>query len=168
MNEKDVTPGYLKRKFPNDPRMHAVIDFIAGSKVKPQLASKITQPGHALHVGTPIKFNGEVWVKSQADIAAHAGTVGIVSEVIDENTFRFIEGGLLPGEYTPGASYYLSEITAGTLKICNETTIWENDLIKEFIGYGTPEGLQVNIDRFIEISEPEAQAVSNAYAWFIS
>lgn len=28
MNEPNVTPGSLKRKFPNDPRMHAVIDFI--------------------------------------------------------------------------------------------------------------------------------------------
>lgn len=28
MIESNVTPGYLKRKFPNDPRMHAVIDFI--------------------------------------------------------------------------------------------------------------------------------------------
>jgi len=79
----------------------------------------VTQIGHGFIFGNTIKRDGitGLWILSKADTRANAGTVGIVSEVIDADHFRYITGGLLPGEFMDGADYFLSTITAGAIFI---------------------------------------------------
>jgi hypothetical protein len=113
----------------------------------------ITQAAHGFTIGTAIKLYGSVWVKAKADIAANAGTVGLVSEVIDADHFKYVTGGLLPGNYTIGALYYLSTTVAGTLMIVTDESAWNLGEIVEFIGTGTAAGLEIEIDLGYEITE---------------
>jgi len=115
----------------------------------------ITQIGHGFVVGTTIKLSGSVWVKSRADTASNAGTVGIVSEVIDADHFRYITAGLFPGEFIDGANYFLSTTTAGSIFIQTDPEVWNIGNVREFIGTGTPAGLEIEIDLGDEITEME-------------
>lgn len=114
----------------------------------------VTQPAHGFTFGACIKRDGEGnWITSKADIRANAGTVGIVSEVIDADHFRYITGGLLPGSFTDGADYFLSTTTAGAIFIQSDPEVWEIGNVREFIGTGTANGLEVEIDLGDEITE---------------
>jgi uncharacterized protein (TIGR02145 family) len=113
----------------------------------------ITQPGHSFVVGNCIKRFGTLWILAKADIAENAGTVGVVSEIIDTNRFRYITGGLLPGTFVDGANYFLSTTTAGVMFIQSFPEVWEDYNVREFIGTGTPQGLDVEIDVGVEIVE---------------
>lgn len=116
----------------------------------------VTQTAHSFTFGTCIKRDGEGnWIKSKADTRANAGTVGIVSEVIDADHFRYITGGLLPGTFTDGADYFLSTTTAGEIFIQSDPEVWEIGNVREFIGTGTANGLEVEIDLGDEIVEEE-------------
>jgi hypothetical protein len=114
----------------------------------------IYQIDHGFSVGNAIKLTGVTWVKSKADSAANAGTIGIVSQVIDANNFRYVAGGLLPGVYTEGALYFLSTVTDGELMIVTESTEWEIGQVYEFIGTGTAAGLEIEIDLGFVIQSP--------------
>ena len=112
------------------------------------------QPGHAFTFGQTIKRNGAgLWILSKADNRANAGTVGIVSRVIDADHFAYVTGGLLPGTFVDGADYFLSTTTAGAIFIQSDPEVWEIGNIREFIGTGTPAGLEIEIDLGDEITE---------------
>lgn len=112
----------------------------------------VTQPGHSFIVGNTIKLSGETWVKTQANIPGNAGTVGLVSEILDADHFKYIVGGLLAGTYADGADYFLSTATPGNLMIVIDATQWSVGQVYEFIGTGTPEGLLIEIDLGHEIT----------------
>ncbi|MCK9430618.1 MAG: hypothetical protein M0R17_11520 [Candidatus Omnitrophica bacterium] len=83
---------------------------------------------------------------AQADSIAHATAIGVVSEIIDEDTFRYISFGLLPIEVfdvTAGLYYYLSPTNPG--KMVTSPTYEEYE-IEQAIGFGTDKGLYVEID----------------------
>ena len=62
-----------------------------------------TQTAHGLVAGNVIRYNGTDYVKAQADSPANAeNVVGIVSAVVDANTFRIG----LPG-FPAGSSFLL-------------------------------------------------------------
>jgi len=115
----------------------------------------INQTAHGFAVGTPVKPTAAGWVKTKADSAANAGTVGVVSAVIDANNFRIAATGeLLPGSWTPYKNYYLSVDTAGEIFAQTTPEIWSLGNIKEFIGSTDGNGdLHVNIDIGMEITE---------------
>lgn len=115
----------------------------------------INQTAHGFTVGTPVKPTAAGWVKTKADSAANAGTVGLVSAVIDVNNFRITSTGeLLPGSWTPYKNYYLSVETAGELFAQTSPEVWSLGNIKEFIGSTDGNGdLHVNIDIGMEITE---------------
>lgn len=114
----------------------------------------VTQTAHGFTFGNTIKRNGAgAWIKSKADTRANAGTVGIVSEIIDADHFRYITRGLLPGTFVDGADYWLSTTTAGEIFIQSDPEVWEIGNVREFIGTGTANGLEVEIDLGDEITE---------------
>jgi uncharacterized protein (TIGR02145 family) len=114
----------------------------------------VTQPTHSFTFGTCIKRNGSgAWIPSKANTRQNAGTVGIVSEVIDSDHFRYITGGLLPGNFVDGAYYWLSTTTAGAIFIQSDPEVWEIGNVREFIGTGTANGLEIEIDLGDEITE---------------
>jgi len=121
----------------------------------------ITQIGHGFIFGNCIKRDGitGLWILSKADTRAHAGTIGIVYAVIDADHFRYITGGLLPGEFVDGADYWLSPYNAGEIFIqTSPIETWDTTdgkrPIREFIGTGTPKGLEIEIDLGDEICPP--------------
>lgn len=106
----------------------------------------INQAAHGFAVGNCIKLVGSTWVKAKADSASNAGTVGLVSTVVDANNFKYLSGGLLPGTYTNGANYFLSPTTAGAIFIQSDPEVWDIGNVREFIGTGTANGLEIEID----------------------
>lgn len=79
------------------------------------LTQTISQAAHGFVVGDWLRFNGATWVKAVATPGLEA--VGVVSNVIDPNTFILHLRGLMTGfsGLTPGAPYFLSPTTAGAI-----------------------------------------------------
>lgn len=106
----------------------------------------VTQTGHGFVVGDAIKPTLTGWIKTQANNANNAGTVGIVSSVINANTFAYLTEGIIPGAYTVGADYFLSTSVSGGLMIVDGSTLWSEGQVVEYIGSGTVDGLHVSVD----------------------
>ncbi|MBV5313603.1 MAG: hypothetical protein JZU47_09930 [Prolixibacteraceae bacterium] len=115
----------------------------------------IIQNDHGFCVGTPIKPALSVWIKTKADQVSNAGTVAFVSEIIDADTFRYIEHGPLPGMYIPDEVYFLSTTVAGELMTQSDPEVWRVGQVREVLGTANPEGtaLVVKIEEGEEIVE---------------
>jgi hypothetical protein len=87
-------------------------------------AISVTQASHGLAVGNVIRMSGTTYAKAQADSAANAEVVGMVSAVADADNFSFITGGLVSGlsGLTAGTVYFLSPTTAGALTATEPAT----------------------------------------------
>jgi len=87
------------------------------------LIRNITQASHGLAVGNVIKFV-TTYQKAQADSAANAEVVGIVSAVDGVNNFNFTMGGYISGLSSLSANsvYFLSPSSAGALTATEPTT----------------------------------------------
>jgi hypothetical protein len=85
----------------------------------------ITQTAHGFVVGNVLYFNGTNYVLAQADTAAHAEVIGIVSAVVDANHFTLLTDGYITGlsGLTAGGVYFVSPTTAGTLANTEPSTI---------------------------------------------
>lgn len=77
----------------------------------------VNQTGHGFAVGDVIKRSGSAYAKAQADSAANAEVIGIVSAVADANNFTYSVGGEITGltGLTDNTVYFLSPTTAGAL-----------------------------------------------------
>ena len=87
----------------------------------------VTQVAHGLSVGNVLKKVGASYALAQADTAANAEVVGIVSVVTDVDTFTLLTGGsitTLTG-LTANETYFLSATVAGAFTITEPTTIGE-------------------------------------------
>ncbi len=84
----------------------------------------ITQTGHGLAVGNLVKYTGSAYAKAQADSAANAEVVGLVSAVAGANDFTLLSVGYVSGltGLTAGSVYFLSPTTAGALTATEPTT----------------------------------------------
>lgn len=85
----------------------------------------ITQAAHGLVVGNVVRFDGVNYVLAQADTRANADLVGIVSAVLDINTFTLqLEGPVIGlAGLTAGAVHYLSPTVAGALTNVEPSTL---------------------------------------------
>lgn len=119
--------------------------LVPGLSDQPDMAV-ITQPSHGFIVGSAIRHNGTHYVMAQADNDVHAQACGVVSAVIDGNQFRYISDGFLPGNWIPGAEYFLSPYQAGKLIILSDPEVWEMGQVRLSMGFGTSKGLKVEID----------------------
>lgn len=91
------------------------------------VAQDVTQTGHGLSVGDVVIFDGTDYVAAQADSAANAEVVGIVSVVADADNFTLQMGGHVTGltGLTAGMVYFLSESTPGALTATEPTAAGE-------------------------------------------
>ena len=92
------------------------------------LARTIAQAGHGLVVGDIVRLNGsDTYTKAQANSAANAEVVGVVSAVADVNNFTLA----LPGSYTTvfagalvaNTIYFLDPTTAGARTATEPSTV---------------------------------------------
>ncbi|HCY39950.1 MAG TPA: hypothetical protein DHV48_01090 [Prolixibacteraceae bacterium] len=114
----------------------------------------VNQTAHGFSVGNAVGLVGSTWVKAKADSVANAVTLGLVSQVVDANNFRYVKGGILAGSYTPGAAYYLSTSVAGGLMTLANPEVWTSGQVRQYIGTGTKggNGLDIEIDLGDEVS----------------
>lgn len=86
------------------------------------LTIPVNQVAHGLTRGQIVRLNGGTFVTAQANNAANAEVVGIVSSVVDVNNFVLQFGGLVINliaptpayaPLTPGTVYYLDPAVAG-------------------------------------------------------
>jgi len=106
----------------------------------------ITQEEHGFTAGTPIRNNGTTYIKAQADNDINAQVCGIVSEVINENQFRYVSDGFIPGDWIKGAEYFLCPYEAGKMIILPDPEVWEVGQVRMSLGFGTTKGFKVEID----------------------
>ena len=113
----------------------------------------VNQTAHGFAVGNAVGIVGTSWVKAKADSVANAVTLGLVSQVVDANNFRYVKGGVLAGTYTAGANYFLSTSVAGGLMILSGPEVWTAGHVRQYIGTGNKggNGLDIEIDLGDEI-----------------
>lgn len=112
---------------------------------RPKVTS-IYQEAHGFIVGDVIKPADPLWIKAKADSETNAKAAAVVCEIIDEDHFVLLQQGLIPGEYTIGAKYFLSLTTAGAVFIQSDPEEWVVGNYRQMIGTGTADGLLVEID----------------------
>lgn len=108
------------------PTKNAVYDKIEsmGAGSAEATTKSITQASHGFAVGDVLKFASSVYAKAQADSAANAEVVGIISAVADVNTFTLTTVGYVSGlsGLTANTTYFLSASTAGLLTATEPST----------------------------------------------
>ena len=85
---------------------------------------QISQTAHGFTVGQLVYLNGGTYTLAIATATASAEVVGIVSSVINANTFVLTTSGLCTGlvGLTPGVVYFLSTSVAGALTTTDPST----------------------------------------------
>lgn len=91
------------------------------------VTQSVGQTAHGFAVGNVIRSNGtaDQYTKAQADSAADAEVIGIVSTVIDANNFIYTTEGIITSGVptnTAGTVYFLDPSTAGALTSTKPTT----------------------------------------------
>lgn len=82
------------------------------------ISQVVTQFAHGFVVGDVLRGSTPgAYTKAQADTPTHALALGVVSEVIDSDTFVMVMAGLISGlsGLTTGAPYYLDPTTPGAV-----------------------------------------------------
>lgn len=110
--------------------------------------NNVTQTAHGFAVGNVLRIQNSAttYLKAQANTAANAEVVGIVSAVVDANTFTLISFGLITGlsGLTKGTVYFLSDITAGLLTATEPTPDGTKVSKPLLVANGTTSGYFVN------------------------
>jgi len=107
----------------------------------------ITQAAHGLAVGELVRLSAaDTYTKAQADSAANAEVVGIVSAVADANTFTLTTGGYVSGlsGLTANTVYFLSPSSAGAMTATEPTTTGQVSK-PVFVASSTTAGYFVNM-----------------------
>jgi hypothetical protein len=86
---------------------------------------RVTQASHGFVIGDVLYLSGTTYTKAIATSAAAAEVVGVVSKVVDINTFELTLSGEVTGltGLTAGEVYFLSAATAGLLTTTEPTVI---------------------------------------------
>ncbi len=105
----------------------------------------ITQTDHGFVVGQAIRHDGSAYLLAQADSVINAAVVGIVSNVIDENTFEISVDGFIPNFGAAGEEYFLSPDTAGERITLSDPEVWNVGEVRLSLGWGTNKGWKVEI-----------------------
>ena len=89
-----------------------------------------TASPHGFAFGTPVRFDGSTYVAAIATDGQAAEVIGLVSEVINTNTFELTFSGEIFGNFAtvnggsalnPGSTYYLSPYTTGRVTAVQPT-----------------------------------------------
>ncbi len=95
------------------------------------VTKRITQVAHgydANDYGIILRFDGADYVEAQADTDVHSQVVGMLTKVVDVDTFEITEVGFVTGltaqaPYTPGDLYWLDPSNPGEITPTKPTTI---------------------------------------------
>lgn len=108
------------------PSQNAVYDKIEtlSSGGGETVSKSISQTTHGFAVGDVLKYASSTYAKAQADSAANAEVVGIVSAVADANTFTLLTNGYIStlSGLTANTTYFLSASSAGALTSTEPST----------------------------------------------
>jgi hypothetical protein len=90
-----------------------------------ETVDRITQASHAFAAGDVLYYTGSAYAKAKADAANTAEIVGMVSKVIDSNTFELTLEGKITGltGLTSGEVYFLSAATAGAITVTEPSVL---------------------------------------------
>lgn len=107
----------------------------------------VVQAAHGFVVGNMIRYNGTEYVRAQADTFNDSQSIGMVSSVIDVNTFIISTNGLVENlsGLVAGSPYYLDPINPGNLTLTPPST--QGQIVKEvFIANSTTSGFLLNYE----------------------
>lgn len=84
----------------------------------------VTQASHGFSVGDVLTYTGGAYTEAQADSAANAEVIGIVSAVADTNNFTVTQVGYVTGltGLTANTLYFLDPTTAGAMTTTEPST----------------------------------------------
>jgi len=95
-------------------------DSVSSTKM---IAVPASTPGQgSMVVGMAMRYNGTAWVPSQADTPSNALVTAVVAKIVNSVYYLItagvadignVGGGAYASPLTPGATYYLSDVTAG-------------------------------------------------------
>lgn len=124
-----------------------------------ELPTTVTQTTHGFIVGDAIRHNSTIFLKAQANNAENAQTCGIVTKIIDADIFQYqSEGFFLDAAFAAGKEYFLSPATAGLVMELPVPEVWTVGEVRQSLGWGTPQGLKIEIDVGDEIGEATVTA----------
>lgn len=91
---------------------------------------RVTQASHGFAVGDILYLSGSTYTKAIATASNTAEVVGMVSRVVDSNTFEMTISGEVTGlsGLTAGEAYFLSPTTAGAMTVTEPTTLGQISL----------------------------------------
>jgi hypothetical protein len=110
------------------------------------LEQQISQASHGFTVGQVLRFTGATYVLAEANSQVDANTSGMVSFVIDANTFGLTQAGYisqLPFGVVPGQQYYLSPTVPGGIQLSAPSTAGQY-IVALFIPDSTSSGYYFN------------------------
>lgn len=114
----------------------------------------VNQSAHGFSVGNVLRVQNATatYIKAQADTAANAEVVGIVSSVTDSNNFVLVMFGYVTGlsGLTKGTIYFLSDVTAGLLTATEPTPNGVKVSKPLLVANGTTTGFFTNERGFIK------------------
>jgi len=86
---------------------------------------KVTQTGHLFLVGEVLYYTGSAYARALANAANTSEIVGMVSRVIDANTFEITLEGKVTGltGLTAGEAYFLSPTVSGAITATEPTVL---------------------------------------------
>ena len=118
----------------------------------------VTQNSHGFSFGNLVRFSSN-WQKARANVLTNY-SLGVVSEVVDSNTFKICLSGYLSGftGLTSNTLYYLSETIAG------DYTDVKSDILKQpmFFSISTTEAIILQWSpSFIDLLQNNEYVVSN-------
>lgn len=166
----DLLDGYHASTVTNTPSAIPVANsdgYVDGEWIDEikQTSEKIVQAGHGFAVGDVVRVRGQpadepvvgpapgTWVWASADHRQNAEALGIVSEVLDVDTFVVTFGGRIVfgsgepswGPLTVGEVYFLSETTPGALTVNPPDSNNVGSIRKPMmIATGLSEGIVIN------------------------
>jgi hypothetical protein len=91
------------------------------------LETTVSQTGHGLSVGDVIKVSGtNTFAKAQADTEVNSETVGVVTTVVNANSFKYVSSAIQLAYApvgTPGSAVWLDPTVAGGMTTTKPSTI---------------------------------------------
>lgn len=134
LNRKDATLVFATDSNTVYVDYNSTLNELGGAGV----SSTITQTAHGFvtaDLGAPLYLNGSTYTKAKGDAANTAEVVGLISSIIDVNTFKLTSAGSVTvdtavsgGALVAGTVYFLSAATAGLITATEPTTVGQISL----------------------------------------